>query len=153
MSQIIDGKELAKQIEISARIKARVNAKQSLYDENEKLRLQYIKDQPKREAEQKAREVVAEVTPKQSGVDPRFIDWVSENSWYEKNQEMRDYADIIGQGYAAKHPGINPELVLKYVTKEVKSRFKDSFQNPNREKPTAVEGENNKSGGRGKSSF
>lgn len=104
-------------------------------------------------AEQKAREVVAEVTPKQSGVDPRFIDWVQENSWYEKNQEMRDYADIIGQGYAAKHPGINPELVLKYVTKEVKSRFKDSFQNPNREKPTAVEGENNKSVGRGKSSF
>lgn len=104
-------------------------------------------------AEQKAREVVAEVTPKQQGVDPRFIEWVSENSWYEKNQEMRDYADIIGQGYAAKNPGINPELVLKYVTKEVKSRFKDSFQNPNREKPTAVEGENNKSAGRGKSSF
>ena len=104
-------------------------------------------------AEQKAREVVAEVTPKQQGVDPRFIEWVSENSWYEKNNAMRDYADIIGQGYAAKNPGIDPELVLKYVTKEVKSRFKESFQNPNREKPTAVEGETARGTGKGKSSF
>jgi len=103
-------------------------------------------------AEQKARQVVAEVTPKNQ-VDPRFTDWVSENSWYEKNVDMRDYADIIGQGYAAKNPGIDPELVLRYVAKEVKSKFKDSFQNPNREKPTAVEGETSRGASKGKSSF
>jgi len=103
-------------------------------------------------AEQKARQVVAEVTPKNQ-VDPRFTDWVSENSWYEKNVDMRDYADIVGQGYAAKNPGIDPELVLKYVAKEVRSKFKDSFQNPNREKPTAVEGEPSRGAGKGKSSL
>ena len=89
-------------------------------------------------AEQKARQVVQETTP--PPVDRRFTDWVGENKWYESNADMRDYADIIGQGYAKNHPGIDPVEVLKYVTKEVKVRFKDSFQNPNRTKPNAVEG-------------
>jgi len=93
-------------------------------------------------AEQKARQVVQETTP--PPVDTRFTSWVSENKWYETNTEMRDYADIIGQGYAKAHQGIDPVEVLKYVTKEVKVRFKDSFQNPNRTKPNAVE-----SGGQG----
>ena len=91
-------------------------------------------------AEQKARQVVEEVTPKQTpGIDPRFIAWTQENQWYEKNSEMRNYADIIGQGYAHTHPNIDPVEVLKYVTREVKARFKDNFENPNRSKST-VEG-------------
>jgi len=103
-------------------------------------------------AEQKAREVVAETQPKNQ-IDPRFVDWAQSNSWYEKNQDMRDYADIIGQGYASKNPGIDPELVLKYVTREVKSKFKDSFQNPNRERSAAVEGETPRGVAKGKTSF
>ena len=67
-------KELAKQIEISARTKARVNAKQSLYDENEKLRLEYIKNQPKREAEQKARDEHRKKYGKRDDVITSFLD-------------------------------------------------------------------------------
>lgn len=93
-------------------------------------------------AEQKAREVIETTIPKQQGVDPRFLEWTKENNWYDKNPEMRDYADIIGQGYAKSHPNIDPVEVLKYVTKEVKVRFKDNFENPNRSKPNAVEGGN-----------
>ena len=89
-------------------------------------------------AEQKAREVVVQNQPNQP--DPRFIAWTQENKWYQTNVEMREYADTVGMGYASRNPGIDPEAVLQYVTKEVKARFKDSFVNPNRSKPNSVEG-------------
>jgi hypothetical protein len=88
-------------------------------------------------AEQKARQVVQEVTP--AKVDPRFTDWVEANKWYDGKPEMRQYADIIGQGYAKQNPGIDPTEVLKYVTNEVKQKYRDFFQNPNRDKPNSVE--------------
>lgn len=87
-------------------------------------------------AEQKAREVVKEVTPQQ--LDPRFTSWVEENKWYQKDAEMREFADSIGMGYAQTHPNQDPEEVLKYVTGQVKKRFQDKFVNPNRNKPGAV---------------
>ena len=89
-------------------------------------------------AEQKAREVVDSSVPKQP--DPRFLSWVDQNKWYAQDQQMREYADAIGMGYAQKHPEIDPEDVLKFVASEVKERFKDKFKNPNRNKPSTVEG-------------
>ncbi len=89
-------------------------------------------------AEQKAREVVVQNQPNQP--DPRFIAWTQENKWYQTNVDMREYADTVGMGYASRNPGVDPEDVLKYVAKEVKARFKDSFVNPNRNKPNSVEG-------------
>lgn len=100
-------------------------------------------------AEQKAREVVQQNVPNQP--DPRFINWVSANKWYEKDAEMRKYADTLGAGYAASNPGIDPEEVLQYVTKEVRTRFATKFVNPNREKPSTVEGAS--TGAANKSSF
>ena len=89
-------------------------------------------------AEQKAREVAAQVNPQQP--DPRFVSWTQQNQWYVKDQEMRDFADTVGMGYAQRNPGIDPEEVLEFVEKQVKSRFRDKFQNPNRNKPSSVEG-------------
>lgn len=89
-------------------------------------------------AEQKAREAVSQAQPAQA--DPRFTSWVNDNPWYTKDLELRDYADVVGLGYANKNPGVDPEEVLKYVTAQVKSHFKDKFQNPNRVRPSAVEG-------------
>lgn len=100
-------------------------------------------------AEQKAREVVQQNVPNQP--DPRFLNWVSANKWYEKDNEMRKYADTLGAGYAASNPGIDPEEVLQYVTKEVRTRFSTKFVNPNREKPSTVEGAS--TGAANKSSF
>lgn len=93
--------------------------------------------------EQKAREIVQEKTPQ--APDPRFVDWTEQNKWYTKEPKMRDYADMVGGEYARRHPGIDPEDVLVYVTQEVKERFRDKFQNPNRTKPSAVEGGSNTS--------
>lgn len=105
-------------------------------------------------AEQKARKVVEEITPKnQGGMDQRFVDWKRENSWYDRNPEMREFADTIGQGYADRNQGIDPVEVLNYVTKTVKKHFKDNFENPNRSKPNSVEGGNSTPASKKSSSF
>jgi hypothetical protein len=89
-------------------------------------------------AEQKAREVLQQNTPNQP--DPRFIAWAAENKWYQADSDMRSFADAVGLGYAQQNPNLDPEEVLMYVTTQVKSRFKDKFVNPNRAKPSSVEG-------------
>lgn len=89
-------------------------------------------------AEQKAREVVSENAPAKP--DPRFITWVNDNKWYQADATMREYADTVGLGYAQRNPGMDPQDVLAYVEKQVKTQFRDKFVNPNRTKPSAVEG-------------
>ena len=91
-------------------------------------------------AEQKAREVINEQATQQEqpSVDPRFVAWVGRNIWYEKDDEMRQFADAIGTGYAKVHPDTNPEEVLKYVSVQVKARFPHKFKNPNRDNPGTV---------------
>ena len=101
-------------------------------------------------AEQKARSVVAETQPQQ--LDNRFVQWTERNQWYSKDMEMRKYADVVGLGYANSNPGLDPEDVLKYVESEVKARFKDKFVNPNRNKPSQVEGAG-RTAGKSKESF
>lgn len=102
-------------------------------------------------AEQKAREVVRETTPNQP--DHRFVQWTESNKWYNQDAEMRRYADIIGQGYAGQNPDTDPVDVLKYVTAEVKLKFKDKFVNPNRTKASSVEGASNGSAAANKNTF
>ncbi len=99
-------------------------------------------------AEQKAREVLQTQAPQQT-VDPRFTAWVDSNKWYTKDAEMRQYADVIGMGYAQTNPNLDPEDVLQYVAAQVKVRFKDKFENPNRTKPSAVEGSGSASPAKG----
>lgn len=92
-------------------------------------------------AEQKAREVMSQQA--QPAVDPRFTAWQERNAWYGKDTEMRQFADTLGLGYAQANPGLDPDEVLEYVTNQVKKTFKDRFENPNRTKPSAVEGSSN----------
>jgi hypothetical protein len=79
-------------------------------------------------------------------IHPAYKSWVSENKWYENNKEMRADADAFGEAYARNNPDKTPEEVLEYVTKKIKRTYIDEFENPNRKKPSAVEG--NGSGGR-----
>ena len=63
-------------------------------------------------AEQKARQVVEEVTPKQPQVDPRFTEWTKENTWYEKNMDRRDYLIFFEKAYVRSLPNL---LLLKFL--------------------------------------
>ena len=93
-------------------------------------------------AEQKAREVLnqQQAAEQRNQVDPRFTEWAAKNSWYEKDADMRQFADTLGLGYAQANPGVDPDVVLEYVSKQVKQAFRDKFENPNRNRPSAVEG-------------
>lgn len=71
---------------------------------------------------------------------PDFTSWVSENKWYEKNSEMRADADTFGEAYARNNPSKTPQEVLEYVTKKIKKAYPEEFENPNRNRPSGVEG-------------
>jgi hypothetical protein len=68
-----------------------------------------------------------------------FINWKSDNKWFESNQEARDDAIAIGVGYAAKNPNLTEKQVYDYVTKKIQKIYPEEFEN-----------QNQSSGGKGK---
>ena len=85
-------------------------------------------------AEQKA---VTAAAPASNSV---FEAWVEDNGWYNQDSELKEYADMIGNGYAASHPKKPLTDIYEYVSKEVKSRFPEKFGNTARSAPSPVEG-------------
>lgn len=92
-------------------------------------------------AEQKAREAVAETQSNQP--HPDFVQWTNDNKWYHRDLEMHDYADAVGLRFAQANPELTPSEVLEHVSKQIRKRFPDKFTNPNRSKPSPVEGSSN----------
>lgn len=90
----------------------------------------------------KAAQVIATTRERESAgqVDPRFLDWVSKNSWYAQDEEMKIFADEIGIAHSKSHPDKDAEDVLKYVDSRIRRAYPDKFTNPNRSKPNAVAG-------------
>jgi len=78
-----------------------------------------------------------------------FETWVDSNEWYHQDQDMKQYADMIGAGYYQQNPTKDMGSVYEYVEKEVKQRYPDKFDNANRNTPSPVEGAGN--GRRGRS--
>lgn len=113
--------------------------KKAAYEEGNVDRIVEIDDQI---AEVKASKKVEEEAIKQqvNQPDPRFMAWVDRNSWYAQDAEMRTFADATGTAYAANNPNKDPEEVLEYVAGKVRKAFPEKFVNPNRTKPSAVEG-------------
>jgi hypothetical protein len=77
---------------------------------------------------------------------PAFQSWVSENKWYETDSEMRADADAFGEAYARNNTDKTPQEVLEYVSKKIKKTYPEKFTNPNRNKPTGVEGSGTRQG-------
>ena len=72
---------------------------------------------------QKKQELVA--APATSPAE--FELWRERNVWYDRDEELRDYADFAGLTYARKHPGVPSVEVLEHVNKEVKKKFPEKF--------------------------
>jgi len=72
--------------------------------------------------------------------DPNFLVWVEKNPWYEADDELKSFADKAGLAFAKATPDADPEEVYKYAERRVREKFPDKFRNPNREKPSSVEG-------------
>lgn len=82
-------------------------------------------------------------TPKPQPVNPvnhTFNNWVKDNKWYQTDPELKQYADMIGDGYMAQHPDSALESLYAFVEKETKVRFPDKFENKQRTAAPSVEG-------------
>ena len=65
--------------------------------------------------------------PVQPTVPPEFSTWVERNTWYERDSELREFADATGIVFAQKNPGIAPSEVLRHVEEKIKKQFPDKF--------------------------
>lgn len=65
-----------------------------------------------------------------------FEAWQDRNTWYKRDEDLRDWAD--SRGIRLHKNGLSPDEVLKQLEKEVKQKFPDKFTNPNRERAAAV---------------
>ena len=84
-------------------------------------------------------------------VNPEFSAWVSRNQWYANDPLMAGAADRFGVTLAKQ--GIPPLEVLKQVEAKIKEEFPHKFSNPNRNKPSSVEGASTPRGNGNKSKF
>lgn len=82
--------------------------------------------------------------PVESTRDTTYDKWVENNSWYDKDKTMRQFATGIGYGLRSEHPDWTLDEVFSEVTKMTKETFPEKFENPNRVKPSVVEGAKNK---------
>lgn len=92
-----------------------------------------VKDQQKAHKAEQA----AQAQQEARALHPEFEAWTNRNSWYVQNPVMKAAADTIGLQLAQK--GMDREQILKEVEKQIKAEFPHKFNNPNREKPGAVE--------------
>ena len=92
---------------------------EAIEDQIDKVHEDY-KEQKQVQA-QVAQEVVVQ------GPHPDFVEWQGRNSWYATDTDMREIADALGIVYSNKNPGIAPQEVLKYVEKQVRSKFPEKF--------------------------
>jgi len=71
-----------------------------------------------------------------------FEMWQETNEWYHENKEMREYADIVGEGYFKNNPDKKVSDVYKYVEKAVRKQYPEEFDtgNTQRTRQSSVEG-------------
>lgn len=71
---------------------------------------------------------------------PEFEVWRETNEWYDKDEDLKEYADFVGVRHAAKNEGIEPEDLYKFVEKKVRERFPEKFSNKNKTQQSPVAG-------------
>lgn len=85
-----------------------------------------IEDTTKQFEEEKARLVESQAAV-QVGPPPEFEEWKSQNTWYETDNELKEYADAIGIIYINKNPKAPPVEVLKHIDGKMRKQYPDKF--------------------------
>lgn len=99
--------------------------------------LDNVREQKQKQLQIDAQKIQEATQPEQTGVlHPSFVDWQNRNTWYTRDEDLKDWADARGQRLAAQ--GTNPDAVLAQLEREVKQKFPEKFTNPNAAKPSAV---------------
>lgn len=101
------------------------------------------------ELDEKIADVKAEAEAQEAPSNEAYNEWVEQNEWYLEDANMREYADMIGIGYANKHPEVPMEKVYAYVAKETLKRYplddggdeyEEEEEAPRRKRRSPVEG-------------
>jgi hypothetical protein len=105
---------------------------------------------------EKVKPVEETKTPEPTKISETFKEWHSENKWFHETKEP-DMFDVA-EGYAIRlrksEPTLGEEEFLARVTTHIKKKFPEKFENPNREKGSAVgSGSSRGAGGGGKNSY
>ncbi len=98
-----------------------------------------IKDKKKNLKEPKKPE---EVKPDKQA-PPEFLVWNEKNTWYNKDPEMTDYADFVGNKIRTDNPGLTAEDFYAKVEKRVRLTFPQKFTNSNRDAGNNVDSSGN----------
>ena len=75
--------------------------------------------------------------PSTNGLDPLAAQWLTDNQWYNTNQNLRIYADGLADVVA--NEGYRDQAYYAELTRRVKDQFPQEFGNPNKGKSTSVE--------------
>jgi hypothetical protein len=86
-------------------------------------------------------------------IDPVFVQWNEDNTWFGKDTELTNEANLIGEVIKRQNPTLIGSEFLDEVTKRVKKMYPEKFTNTNRARPSPVEGttapKSNQKGGKG----
>jgi len=134
-----------KETEYNRAMKQLTDAKRQALRDGETDQALMLEDKIDEIKEQKAEydQSMQQVNVPTEKVNPAFIEWQQENTWYQKDRAMTAFADKLGVELHAE--GYSPDEVLRRVSREVKDEFKHKFTNPKRDGPSAVEGGSRKS--------
>jgi hypothetical protein len=72
--------------------------------------------------------------------DPTFVQWNEDNTWFGKDTELTNEANLIGEVIKRQNPTLIGAEFLDEVTKRVKKMYPEKFSNSNRARPSPVEG-------------
>ncbi len=70
---------------------------------------------------------------------PAFVEWKARNTWYERDEDLKDWADA--RGIRMAQAGTPPDEVLRVIESEVKRKFPQKFENPNKTPPAPIQGQ------------
>lgn len=96
---------------------------------------------------------VKQEADKKPDINPDFKNWADKNTWYKEDEDLREYADMLGQRISQQKPGLAENKLYDAVTEQVKKMFPHKFSNPNRENAQSVEGDSGAPNKPGKNSF
>lgn len=77
-----------------------------------------------------------QVVQQEPQVNHEFEAWQSRNTWYNRDEDLRDWADA--RGIRLHQNGMSPDEVLAKLEQEVKQKFPEKFVNPARGRAAAV---------------
>lgn len=128
-----------KEVEFKKALEQLKAEKKTALEEGDASKLIEIDDQIA-EARQAQVTAQAQLREEVNKPHPGFINWVNKNTWYRDNAELKVAADQIGTAYAASNPDKDPDDILKYVEGRIRKLYPETFSNPNKSKPSVVEG-------------